>query len=389
MRVWRWFLISAVVLSACSSSTPDSATDRSTIDEAGGATASTVDVDSTGTSTDATAAGSVPDSSSSDQLREVDHRVLIDGAPTGDTWTTAIATNLNALTQLWAEMGLSVDVPDVDFVENVVVFFGPAESSSCRFGPLTAVAYDAEVRRIYPVLGFEDPIGDSEERMCTADDNPHAIVVAISRLDLPDNDFDIWVDLDDPPACCAAAVTPVKVGELTTFDPTDTSGPRYGLRPAVDRLGEEIGSAATGPPLTSPQPWPADTIYTDLRPQELVVEFTPPDPDCIAATANAVIGRAGAILVRLLVDVAPNDGACVDGATINQVLVPLDEPLGDRRIYTLLADELPDIGAFADDLADSVIGLDVDAATEAIRATGNRSESSTPTRSSRTSSRHE
>lgn len=41
------------------------------------------------------------------------------------------------------------------------------------------------------------------------------------------------------------------------------------------------------------------------------------------------------------------------------------------RVYTLLADELPDVGAFADDLADSVIRLDVDAATAAIRATGN------------------
>ncbi|MFP5488625.1 MAG: hypothetical protein ACLGHQ_10005 [Acidimicrobiia bacterium] len=50
--------------------------------------------------------------------------------------------------------------------------------------------------------------------------------------------------------------------------------------------------------------------------------------------------------------------------------VPLDEPLGDRRIYTLLADDLPDVGAFADDLADSVIGLDVEAAASAVRASG-------------------
>ena len=63
-------------------------------------------------------------------------------------------------------------------------------------------------------------------------------------------------------------------------------------------------------------------------------------------------------------------GARVDGAAVNQVLVPLDEPLGDRRIYTRLADELPDTGAFADDLADSIIALDVEAATSAVRASG-------------------
>lgn len=340
------------------------------MDEPAAATTSTADVDSTETSSAPTAAGSEPQSSESDEPREIDHRVLVDGAPSGGTWVTALATNSNALTQLWAEIGLSDDLPVVDFVESIVVYFGPAESGSCRFGPLTMVAYDAEVGRTYPVLDFEDPTGDGEERVCTADANPHAIVVAIPRLDLPDDDFDIWVDRDDPPACCAAEVTPVKAGELATFDPTDTSGPRYGSRPAVDRLGEEIGRGATGPPLTSSQPWPIDTIYSDQTPRALVVEFAPHDPDCIAATANAVIGRAGAILVRLRVEDSPNDGGCADGATVNQVLVPLDEPLGDRRIYTLLADELPDIGAFADDLADSVIGLDVDAATAAIRSTG-------------------
>lgn len=340
------------------------------MDEPAAATTSTVDVDSTETSSAPAAAGGEPQSSASDEPREIDHRVLVDGAPSGGTWVTALATNSNALTQLWAEIGLSDDLPVVDFVESIVVYFGPAESGSCRFGPLATVAYDAEVGKIYPVLDFEDPTGDGEERACTADANPHAIVVAIPRLDLPDDDFDIWVERNDPPACCAAEVTPVEAGELGTFEPTDTSGPRYGSRPVVDRLGEEIGRGATGPPLTSSRPWPIDTIYTDQTPGALVVEFAPQDPDCIAATANAVIGRAGAILVRLRVEDSPNDGGCVDSAPVNQVLLPLDEPLGDRRIYTLLADELPDIGAFADGLADSVIGLDVDAATAAIRSTG-------------------
>jgi hypothetical protein len=215
--------IVALAGAACGDDERDSAgvTDRTT-DEPAAATTSTVDVDSTATSTDSTAAGSVPQSSAADEPREIDHRVLVDGEPSGDTWVTALATNSNALGQLWAEIGLPDDVPVVDFVESIVVYFGPAESGSCRFGPLTTVAYDAEVGRIYPVLDFED----GEPRGCTEDANPHAIVVAIPRLDLPDDDFDIWVDRNDPPACCAAEVTRVEAGELATFDPTDTSGPR-------------------------------------------------------------------------------------------------------------------------------------------------------------------
>lgn len=370
MEMWRWFAVSAVALSACGSSTTDPAAVSSSMDEPAEATSPKSDFVSTATSTDPTTADDVPQSSVSDQAHEVDHRVLVDGASTGGTWVTALATNSNALTQLWAEIGLPDDVPVVDFVESVVVYFGPAESGSCRSGPLSGVAYDAEVGRIYPVIDFEVPTGGGEERVCTDDANPHAIVVAIPRVDVPDDDFEVWVERNDPPACCAADATPVEAGELAMFDPTDRSGPRYGSRPPADRLGEEIGSGSTGPPLASPRPWPINTIYTDQTPGALVVEFTPPDPGCIAATANAVIGRADAILVRLRVDDSPDDGGCADGAAVNQVLVPLDEPLGDRRIYTLLADELPDTGAFADDLADSVIGLDLEAATAAIRATG-------------------
>ncbi|HYN34920.1 MAG TPA: hypothetical protein VES40_20010 [Ilumatobacteraceae bacterium] len=176
MKVWRWFVISAVALSACGSSTPNSAADRGSMDEPAAATTSTVDVDSTETSSAPTAAGSAPQSSASEEPREIDHRVLVDGASSGGTWVTALATNSNALTQLWAEIGLSDDVPVVDFVESIVVYFGPAESGSCRFGPLTTVAYDAEVGRTYPVLDFEDPTGDGEERECTADANPHAAI---------------------------------------------------------------------------------------------------------------------------------------------------------------------------------------------------------------------
>lgn len=201
--------------------------------------------------------------------------------------------------------------------------------------------------------------------------DPHAIIVAIERHDLPDSDFAFWVEQDDPPACCERNETPVAAGELDTADPNDTSGPRTGLGGIeVVGYGDEIEAASIGPPVTDPQPWPIDTIYTDQQPEALVVEFTPPNPDCIAASAIATIGRGGAILVRLITDDTTGAETCPDGAGINQIVIPLAEPLGERRVYTLTADESPDSGSFADDLADSIIGLDIDAAADAVLSVG-------------------
>lgn len=275
-----------------------------------------------------------------------------------------------ALETLWSDVGVSAAVPAVDFDNQVVVFFGPAESSSCRFGPLKDVAYDPEVARVFPVLDFEDPVADGEERACTSDDNPHAIVVAIERSDLPDSDFAFWVEQDDPPACCINNVTRVAAGELDTADPDATTGPRTGAREEVVGYGTELGSASIGPALIDPQPWPIDTIYTDQQPDALVIEFTPPDPDCIAASATATIGRGGAILARLQVNDATGVETCLESGGTNQIVLPLSEPLDEQRVYTLAADESPDSGEFADDLADSVIGLDIDSASDTVLSTG-------------------
>lgn len=155
----------------------------------------------------------------------IDHVVLVDGEPVGDSWVTGLARTAGQFDELWNVLGLAGSVPEIDFESSVVVYFGPAESGSCRFGPLDGVAYDPETGRVFPVLDFEVPFAEGEERACTADANPHAILVEIRRDDLPSSAFEIWVENADPPACCVSNVTRVAAGELASESPSTGEPP--------------------------------------------------------------------------------------------------------------------------------------------------------------------
>ena len=141
---------------------------------------------------------------------EIPHEVLVDGASVGPVWSTSLANNVAELDELWAELAPGQPVPEVDMETNVVIHFGPAESGSCPFGPLGSVQFDTGSGYLFPELALADPTVDA----CTDDANPHTIVVAVARVDLPTDDFVIWVDNADPPACCIDDVTRVAAGEL-------------------------------------------------------------------------------------------------------------------------------------------------------------------------------
>lgn len=134
--------------------------------------------------------------------------------------------------------------------------------------------------------------------------------------------------------------------------------------------GEEIGFGAIGPRIDATEPWPIGTIYTDREPQTLIIDFTPPNQDCIAAQATATIGRGGAILVSLSVDAERTDAPCASGADINEIRIPLAEPIGDRRIYTSTIPDTAGSSERAELLADSIIGLATNEATDLIRQDG-------------------
>jgi hypothetical protein len=158
------------------------------------------------------------------ELSLIDHVVLVDGEAVGEPWTTGVASTSDELTELWGDLGLQGAAPAVDFTNDVVLYFNPAESGSCRFGPLDGVAHDPATGRVFPVLPYEDPAADviDGERICTSDANPHAILVQVVRTDLPTTDFVVWVNGFDPPANVLNRVTRVAAGELLT-SPTDAT----------------------------------------------------------------------------------------------------------------------------------------------------------------------
>lgn len=138
-----------------------------------------------------------------DEVRQVAHRVLIDGlAGGGQPWTTGLVETESSLHEL-------VPGAVVDWESEVVLRFTLAESSTCPFDEMQNLEYSEPDLRLYPVVPL---VGEPE--VCTDDAMPHTIVVAAARDDLPDGDFSIWVDGEDPPGGVNDGVTRFGAGEL-------------------------------------------------------------------------------------------------------------------------------------------------------------------------------
>lgn len=146
---------------------------------------------------------------------EIPARLLVDGVAAGDVWTVTVVNTAAELDALWSELAVDLDMEPIDFTREVVIHFGPAESSSCPFAPLQAVRFDAGSGYLYPDLPIE---GGPE---CTADANPHAVVVAVDRADLPTDAFSVWVANAEPPSGVASGVVRLGAGELAEPPSTD------------------------------------------------------------------------------------------------------------------------------------------------------------------------
>ena len=118
-------------------------------------------------------------------------RLLADEAEAGALWKIGLVADAVGLEKLWAEVGLDAPVPEVDFEENVVIWFGSVVTSSCHDVRLDDVVVEGPVVRAELV----DPVPQFE---CTADAVPHAFVVALERSRLPSGMFtirmtdDVW-----------------------------------------------------------------------------------------------------------------------------------------------------------------------------------------------------
>ena len=171
------------------------------------------------TDTAASTTTSLPNAPVAPAPLAIPYHVLVDGESVGETWVTGLATDAGQLSALWERVGLADTPPSIDFGQQVVVYFGPAESSSCPFQALAGVSYSDATGRLYPELPIDGGAGG-----CTDDANPHAVVVAIDRDRLPAAPFHIWVSDEDPPACCESNVTTVTEDDLAGApSPTTTS----------------------------------------------------------------------------------------------------------------------------------------------------------------------
>lgn len=151
------------------------------------------------------------------EVTEVPHRVLVDGLDGGGRpWTTARVASDEELASLAPEAS-------VDWETEVVFRFTLAESGSCPFDDMQGIVFDRSHLRMYPVVPL---VGDPD--VCTDDANPHTIVVAVAKTDLPEGQFFIFVNGDGPPSGVTEGVTRFAAGELTATNddlpPLDFSG---------------------------------------------------------------------------------------------------------------------------------------------------------------------
>ncbi len=119
-------------------------------------------------------------------------RLLLDEAGVGAPYRTGIATDQTSLAGLWATIGLDDPLPEVDFANEVVVWFGAVYSGSCPEMHLDDVVVDGSTLHVFLVY-------PNRPAVCTADANPRAYVVAVELSKLPAGPFVIQLDADDPP----------------------------------------------------------------------------------------------------------------------------------------------------------------------------------------------
>lgn len=119
-------------------------------------------------------------------------RLLADEAPAGEAYRTGLATDDASLRALWEMIGLQASIPEVDFENEIVVWFGAVYGSSCPDIRLDDVVVNGTILHALIVL-TDPPVA------CTDDANPHAYVVTVDRAQLPSGPFSIQLGPDDPP----------------------------------------------------------------------------------------------------------------------------------------------------------------------------------------------
>jgi len=157
-------------------------------------------------------------------------RLLADADLTGEVYRTGIAFDDQSYEELWTAAGLTARLPkpDIDFNDEVAIWFGAVHGSSCPKLRLDDVIADREKALVYANIVLLTDVG-----ICTADAAPHAYVVALERSRLPEGPFAIQLGADEPPSGVP--------GERTIVE-TDLSAPGSVAGP------DEVHPWQPGPP---------------------------------------------------------------------------------------------------------------------------------------------
>ncbi len=121
-------------------------------------------------------------------------RLLVEQADAGEAYRTGIATNADQLWHLLDRSGIVIELPEVDWDEEVVVWFGAAYDTSCPIRLVDVLVTDDVLHGVFPLASGET------EATCPSDANPHAFVVAIERDLLPAGPFTIQLRETPPPS---------------------------------------------------------------------------------------------------------------------------------------------------------------------------------------------
>ena len=113
---------------------------------------------------------------------------------TAESYRTAIATTPEQYSEVWATAGLTADQPSVDFVNEVVIWFGAVYGSGCEIR-MDDVVFDQSEQLVHG--NFVIP---GSPVFCDDDANPEAYVVAVERSMLPAAPFAIQLRATDPPS---------------------------------------------------------------------------------------------------------------------------------------------------------------------------------------------
>ena len=118
-------------------------------------------------------------------------QLLADQTQRGEPYSVHVAVSPTEYESLWASLALDGEPPPVDFATQIVIHFGAVYSGSCPEIRLDGVNFDLDRSLVTAAI-----VQLGGNRMCTADANSRAYVVAVDKSRLPGVPFVVSLQPD-------------------------------------------------------------------------------------------------------------------------------------------------------------------------------------------------